>query len=115
MRRLELCHIKLKGKWRTAYFVDEYANPTALRVMFDGNDWIVKREEFCTTKEYNQVLRSDFEADNVKLCALMRASEKPVKAKIAREINMSPSTMYHRLRKAAELGVDLSFKPNEQR
>lgn len=109
MKRNGLCYAKTNSKWHLASYIDTYEYRDARRVLVGDNEWIVKPEEFCTPDQYQGILRAEFENKNQKFVVAFRAAEKPVKAKIAREIGYTIGTLYSRLKTAKELGVDLSY------
>lgn len=100
----------LKGKWRSVEVVALYDYKYARRVRYCGEEWIVDVEKFSTLSQFAEKLRQEFESKNAALVSAFRSSKQPIKAKIAREIGIAPSTLCYRLKKAAELGVDLSYR-----
>lgn len=99
---------KCGSHWTTAYFLDNLGTVASFetcRVKIDGQEWIVKRNEIHSEDEHILWLKEQFKTLNHALITAHNESEKPNKAKLARDLNMGYGKVLRLLKKAKEFGL----------
>lgn len=111
LSRNEECYLLLRGKWHKAQFVGYYEVLKAAKAVCWGQEWTVRAGEVNSIEEHQQQLKGAFLSEHGPLVAAVRKvkPEDMNKAKICRNLGLDYSATLRTLKKAVELGIDLSY------